>query len=115
MIRNRHSSGFLLADALGALFLVGVAMSLLAVATFNHRHAQTRIAHREAALHLADRLLMRAQSGNHVIAPPDEVQVSVEPLQDQASAPPAFKWVRIRVVWEGQAVSLVGLVRKDAS
>jgi hypothetical protein len=114
VIRNRRSSGFLVADALGAIFLIGIATSLFATAIFNHRKVESRLVRREAAIRLADRELVRMRIGLAKSDIPSWAQITTAPLADQKSAPVEWQWVRIQVAWDREAVSMIGLIPKGA-
>jgi type II secretory pathway pseudopilin PulG len=105
--------GFFILDAVLALALLGVFMTLMAVGLSMHRRAETRLADTRAACNAAETALADLQQGKPVLTNATGNRVQVEPVTG-STAVPDFTWVRVTAVVDGRSVSLTGLAKSTA-
>jgi hypothetical protein len=111
--RTGDRSGFLVADILLGLVLLGVATTFVAVAARQSAAATQRLAQTRAAARLAEEVITSLQAGEPVPSE-DGGQVEVERLASPVAFE-GFAWARVTVRRDGREVRLVGLVRSGAT
>lgn len=109
--RPTERRGFMFFDAVISLGLLGAMAAILVIA----RGGLSKVMHasedRREAVRLAETYLIEHAAGRSPTTHPAE-NVAVEDLP--TAAPAGFKWVNVRVIVNGHAGELAGLVRKDA-
>jgi type II secretory pathway pseudopilin PulG len=110
-------SGYVAADAIMALAIVAILLTVLAVAVARQRRGSERLADSRAAVRLAEETITAMQTGATLPQAPDGMTVHVRPLQTEHGlrVPGGCAWVDVQVSYNGRSSSLSGLVRADAA
>jgi len=103
VLNRRARRGFVLMDAMIALFVVGATISMLAATVSIHHRAATRLAQKRQAMRVAELVLSELQAG----AESNAAAANITPLDD--AAPRGYRWVRVQVAYSRGEVTLVGL------
>lgn len=110
--RPRSSGGFVLTDAMLALWILVVLLSLLAVGLAGHARAARRLADQRAAVRLAEHVLVQLQSGGAAPTPQADEQIQITPIKDKPAS--GHPWVQVRAVVRGSEAILAGVVPAKA-
>lgn len=115
--RRKVRTGYIAADAITALVIVGILLTVLTVAVSRQRRGSERLADFRAAVRLAEETITALQTGAARPQPPQGVTVQVRPLATPPAlqAPAGSTWVDVNVTFNGRSSSLAGLVRADAA
>ena len=116
--RHYLRSGYILTDAIVALAIVLILLTLLTVAVSRQRRGSERLADSHAAIRLAEDTITAMQTGAALPVAPDGMQVTVQamPAQHELQVPSGCTWVEVLVTYgNGRSSSLSGLVRADAA
>jgi len=105
--------GFMIFDALLALGICGVMLTVIAAGVNSQQKASRRLADYRAATRLAEQTLARIQQGFAPAAITPEDQLTVENV-NQTPSPDHFKWVRVTASHNGCSIQLLGLARTEA-
>ena len=115
----RHGrSGWVMTDAVMALAIVLILLSVLSVAVSRQHRGSQRLADSRAAIRLAEDTITAMQHGTPPPATPDEMKVSVRATATQPGVvvPKGCAWVDVEVTYGiGRTTRLSGLVRGDAA
>jgi type II secretory pathway pseudopilin PulG len=110
-MRNRRT-GFLMAEALTAIILLGMMAALLFYSVHQARRGMRRVADFRAATRLAEATLLALRSGQARLAAGGP-SVSIQTMPD--SQPQARTvWVRVRAEIDGHPAELIGAVPRSA-
>jgi type II secretory pathway component PulJ len=110
---RKRRRGFMIFDALLAMGICGVMLTVIAAGVNSQQKASRRLADYRAATRLAEQSLARMQQGLVPAALASEDQLTVENV-DQSPSPDHFKWVRVTASHNGCSVQLLGLTRTEA-
>lgn len=117
--QNPHrNAGYIAADAIIALAIVLLLLSLLSVSVARQRRGSERLADSRAAIRLAEETVTALQTGATPPPPPQGITVQVKPTEakPQLEAPAGSTWVEVVVSYgTGRSSSLCGIVRADAA
>jgi type II secretory pathway pseudopilin PulG len=116
--RSRTRNGYIAADAVIALGIVLILLTVLSVSVGRQRRGSERLADSRAAIRLAEETITALQTGATPPAAPQGMTVAVRPAQAQGDLqPPAGStWVDVVVSYNnGRSSSLSGLVRAEAA
>ena len=111
------SGGYIVADAVMALGIVLILLTVLTVAVSRQRRGSERLAESRAAIRLAEETITAMQRGAAPPAAPAGMSVRVRPTESQHGllTPAGCTWVDVHVTYgNGRASSLSGLVRAEA-
>jgi type II secretory pathway pseudopilin PulG len=106
-LASRLRRGFLAADTIVALFIIGMLSMILVVGLSMAQKARDRLADQRSAIHLAETLMTQIQT-HQPIAMPNEAKINVQPVE-AADGPVDGQWVRVQVEYHKATASLVGL------
>ncbi len=116
---GKDRGGYVLADAVMALAIVLILLTVLTVAVSRQRRGSERLADSRAAIRLAEATITALQTGAAPPAAPEGMAVQVRPTSAQpgAAVPSGCAWVDVQVTYGNgrRTSSLAGLVRADAA
>jgi type II secretory pathway pseudopilin PulG len=117
MRRRGRPGGYIATDAIMALAIVLIMLSVLTTAVSRQRRGADRLAETRAAVRLAEDTLTAMQTGAARPDVPEETTVSVKPtdVQPALAAPAGNAWVDVIVSHKGRSTTLSGIVRADAA
>jgi type II secretory pathway pseudopilin PulG len=110
--RTRH--GFLIADVMMGLAVLGVVAVVLISASSRTGRAADRLSNARTAGRVAEQVLVEMQAGLPLSQPDAETKIAVEPTAGGANVP-GRRWVRVVVSFRGESRLLVGLVPEAAA
>lgn len=116
--RGQHRTGYIMADAMMALAIVLILLTVLTVAVSRQRRGSERLADSRAAIRLAEETITALQTGAALPSAPQGMTLQVRPTQAQhgLEGPTGCTWVDVLVTYgNGRSSSLSGLVRADAA
>jgi type II secretory pathway pseudopilin PulG len=125
--RRQPRNGYIAADAIMAMAIVAILLTVLTVAVSRQRRGSERLADSRAAVRLAEETITALQTGAAPPTPPSGVTVQVRPLATQPAttqsaatqpalqAPSGSTWVEVLVTYNGRSGNLAGIVRADAA
>ena len=111
----RSRGGWVMTDAVTALAIVLILLSVLAVAISRQQRGSQRLADTRAAVRLAEDTITAMQHGATRPTPPEGTKVTVRPAATQPGmpAPNGCAWVDVEVTYAtGRTTRLSGLVRR---
>jgi type II secretory pathway pseudopilin PulG len=111
---QRRAVGFLIPDMIFAMAILGILLSIFAVAVRWRQESATHFADTRTATREAERVLLQLNQG---IAPPARADaISRTTVQKVVGGQPVpgFSWVRVSVTHSGRTVSLLGLAKSTA-
>jgi len=106
----KRRSGFLLADAVVGLALLGIIAGMLAVALNRQQLALRRLADSRAACRLAENTLANLRSGRAAPHPAADTDTVRWRRIDLPRPPAGMVWVQVDATVNGRQNSLIGLV-----
>ncbi len=106
-----------MADAVMALAIVLILLTVLTVAVSRQRRGSERLADSRAAIRLAEDAITAMQTGAPLPAAPEGMTLHVRPTTAQhgMEVPSGCAWVDVQVTYNGRSSSLSSLVRADAA
>lgn len=109
--------GYIATDAIMALAIVAILLTLLTVAVSRQRRGSDRLADSRAAVRLAEATLLAMQTDAALPATPHGFAVTVRQLtaQHELQLSSGCTWVEVVVTFDGRSSSLVGIARADAA
>ena len=105
----QRSRGFVLADVIMGLVIVGILAASLTVLMGRYRDASRRMSDMRAAVAVAEHAVAALQAGQPPPAPEADQELLLRPL-DVEGTPPRLRWVRITVIHHDQQAELTALV-----
>lgn len=102
--------GYLIAEAVIAMSLIGVLIVAMAVMVTRQQKAAAALAEQRELARAAEQALLSLRSAEAPM--PAGVEVRVEPVEGGETIA-GRTWVRLTVAREGREVSLIGLARPD--
>ena len=105
----QRNGGFILADAVMGLVIVGILTASLTVLMGRYRHASRRMSEMRAAVAVAEHAVGALQAGQPPPPPEGDQEILLRPL-DVEGTPPRLRWVRITVIHHDQQAELTALV-----
>ena len=114
---RKPRTGYMAADAIMALAIAAILLTVLTVAVARQRRGSERLADSRAAVRLAEETITALQAGAAPPAAPPGTTVQVRPLTTphELNPPPGSTWVEVTVTFNGRTSHLAGLVRADAA
>ena len=120
--RRVRTHAYIAADAVMAVAIVGILLTVLTVAVSRQRRGSERLADSRAAIRLAEETITALQTGAAPPAAPPGMTVQIRPIQPPAATtrpalqPPAGAiWADVEVTFNGRSATLAGVVRADAA
>lgn len=107
--KTRHRPGFIAADVLGGLMIIGVLTLGVVTAVYHHQRAMNALARQKQAVALAEIAAASLQSGAGLPESTPETRYSLQRLEE-AEPLAQHVWVRVRVEHRGVPMELVAVV-----
>jgi len=110
---RQRREGFLIADVMMGLAVLGVVAVVLIGAASRTGRAADRLSNARTAGRVAEQVLVEMQAGLPPSPPGAETKIAVEPTAGGAHVP-GQRWVQVVVSFRGESRLLVGLVPESA-
>jgi type II secretory pathway pseudopilin PulG len=105
--RHRHSRGFLMADVILGMLLIGLILGLMTSTMSMWHRSSVRLLHERRATAEAERALTLLRAGQSSATDAAAILL-IEPLS--GDAPQGLRWTRVTASVEGRSASLIGLL-----
>jgi len=116
---RRKSRGFMIADAIIAIGIASILISVLGVALTKQSRASAQLAQQREQVRLAEELMTALQTGAAAPVTPEGFKVNVSKMSGSPDVAPGMTWARVVVTRGAHTSELIGVVPaaavKDAS